>query len=343
MHPRGFASDNYAGAHPEVLAAVVAANVDHAVSYGADPWTERARAAIRARLGEDAEALLAFNGTGANVICLAGLCRSWEAVICAQTSHLNVDEAAAPEMLARVKLLPVVTPDGKLTPALCADQVVRVGDEHFAQARVVSISQSTELGTVYSVAEIRALADFAHGHDLLLHVDGARIFNGAVAAGASLREMITDAGVDALSLGGTKIGLLGAEAAVFLRPGPAGPARWIRKQLSQLSSKQRFLGAQFDALLTGDLAERAATHANAMAARLADAVDGAPGVMVTQRPQANAVFAVLDPAATERLQRDWRFYVWDERTGEVRWMTSWDTTEADVDAFAADVREAALP
>ncbi len=244
-------------------------------------------------------------------------------------------------MLARVKLLPVEAPDGKLTPERCAPLVVRVGDEHAAQARVISISQSTELGTVYSVDEIRALADFAHERGLLLHVDGARIFNGAVAAGASLREMITDAGVDALSLGGTKIGLLGAEAAVFLRPGVADPARWIRKQLSQLSSKQRFLGAQFEALLSGDLAERAATHANAMATRLADAVTGAPGVTVTQRPQANAVFAVLDPAVTARLQQEWLFYVWDERTGEVRWMTSWDTTPDDVDAFAADVRAAA--
>lgn len=338
MHPRGFASDNYAGAHPEVLEAIVAANADHAVSYGADPWTERAHAAIRARLGDAAEALLVPSGTGANALCLAALCRSWEAVVCAQSAHLNVDEAAAPEMLARVKLLPVATPDGKLTPERCAGQIARVGDEHAAQARVVSISQSTELGTVYSVDEVRTLADFAHAHDLFLHVDGARVFNGAVAAGASLRELITDTGVDALSLGATKIGALGAEAAVFLRPGLADPARWIRKQLGQLSSKQRFAAAQFEALLAGDLAERAAAHANAMAARLAGAVDGAPGVRVTQRPQANAVFAVLDPQVTERLQRDWRFYVWDERTGEVRWMTSWDTTAEDVDAFAADVR-----
>ncbi len=244
-------------------------------------------------------------------------------------------------MLARVKLLTVDTDDGKLTPEACARQIVRVGDEHVAQARVISISQSTELGTVYSVDEIRALAEFAHAHDLFLHVDGARIFNGAAAIGATLREMLTDAGVDALSLGGTKIGLLGAEAAVFLRPGLAGPAKWIRKQLSQLSSKQRFLGAQFEALLTGDLAERSATHANAMATRLAEALKGAPGVRITQRPQANVVFAILDPAVTERLQQDWLFYVWDEHTGEVRWMTSWDTTTEDVDAFAADIRTAA--
>jgi threonine aldolase len=339
VHPRGFASDNHAGVHPEVLAALVAANADHAPAYGEDEWTDRARASIRALLGEAAETHFVFNGTGANVLCLATLCRSWEAVICARTAHLNVDEAAAPEITGRVKLLPVETADGKLTPELCASHIARVGDEHAAQARVISISQSTELGTVYSVQEIGALAAFSHERNLLLHVDGARIFNGAVAAGAELPELL--AGVDALSLGATKIGAMGAEAAVFLTPGLADHARFVRKQLMQLSSKHRFVAAQFEALLTGDLAMRAARHANEMAAQLAAQLEGAPGVQMTQRPQANAVFAVLDPAVTERLQRDWRFYVWDEHTGEVRWMTSWDTTPADVDAFAADIRAAA--
>ncbi len=331
MHPRGFASDNYAGAHPEVLAAVAAANADHAPAYGADAWTERAHGLIRQRLGvPDADVRLVFNGTGANVVCLASLCRSWEGVICAESAHLNVDEASAPEIAGRVKLLTVPTPDGKLTPERCAAKLARVGDEHVTQARVVSISQSTELGTVYAREEIRALADFAHAHDLLLHVDGARLFNGGVD---------TLDGADAASLGFTKIGALAAEAAVLMTPVPH--AKWVRKQLMQLASKHRFVAAQVTALLEDGLAERAAAHANAMARRLAAALAGAPGVTVTQTPQANAVFAILDPAVTSALQQDWRFYVWDEHTGEVRWMCSWDTTEADVDQFAADVRRRA--
>lgn len=340
MNPRGFASDNYAGAHPEVLAAVAEANRDHAPAYGLEPWTMAARDAIRAQLGETAEPFLVFNGTGANNVCLAALCRPWESVICAQSAHLNVDESTTPETVAGVKLQAIPTPDGKLTPALAAERVVRIGDEHAAQPRVISITQSTELGTVYSVPEIAALADYAHANDLLLHVDGARIFNGAVACGATLREMLTDTGVDAVSIGGTKIGGLGVEAAVFLRPEPVAHARYVRKQLMQLSSKQRFLAAQMQALLTDDLALRAAAHANAMAARLAAAVRDIPGVRLTNEPQANAVFAILDPAVTDRLQQEWFFYVWDERTGEVRWMTAWDTTEADVDGFAAAIRAA---
>jgi threonine aldolase len=338
MQARGFASDNHAGAHPDVLAAVAAANVDHAPAYGDDPWTARARDALRDALGPDADPYLVFNGTGANNVCLAALCRPWESVICAASAHLHVDESTAPETVAKVKLQVVATPDGKLTPELAAEKVVRIGDEHAAQPRVVSITQSTESGTVYAVEEIRALADFAHGHGLLLHVDGARIFNGAVACGATLREMLTDAGVDAVSIGGTKIGGLGVEAAVFLAPGLGEHARYVRKQLMQLSSKQRFLAAQLLALLDDDLAMRSAAHANAMAARLAAAVRDIPGVRLSNEPQANALFAVLDPAATARLQEDWRFYVWDERTGEVRWMTSWDTTEEDVDGFAAAIR-----
>jgi threonine aldolase len=337
---RSFASDNYAGVHPEVLAAIADANTGHAVAYGDDPWTERARAAIRAHLGDAADPYIVFNGTGANVMCLSALCRSWEAVICADTAHMHTDEAAAPEMAGRVKLLPVAAPEGKLTPELCAAAIVHVGNEHASQARVISIAQSTEIGLIYTVEETRALADFAHDRGLHLHVDGARLFNAAAGAGATLRQLTTEAGVDALSLGATKIGGLGAEAAVFLGPDVAGHAKWVRKQLMQLSSKQRFLAVQFEALLADGLAERAARHANAMAARLADGVSGIPGVTVTRVPQANAVFAVLDPAVTERLQREWRFYVWDEHTGEVRWMTAWDTTPQDVDAFVAAIRAA---
>jgi threonine aldolase len=332
---RSFASDNHAGAHPEVLAAIADANADHAISYGADPWTERATQAIRARLGDRADPFFVFNGTAANVLCLSALCRSWEAVVCTDCSHIFTDEAAAAEIAGRVKLLPVAAEDGKLTPELCAAQIRRVGDEHVAQVRAISISQSTELGTLYTVEEIHALAEFAHARDLFLHVDGARIFNAAVALDVPLGEMLT--GVDVLSLGATKAGALGAEAAVFLDGAPTH-TKWVRKQLMQLSSKHRFLAVQFTALLEDGLAERLAAHANAMAARLADAVAGT--VTLTRRPQANAMFAILDPDATQALQRDWPFYVWDEHTGEVRWMTAWDTTPEEVDAFAAAINSA---
>ncbi len=339
MNPRGFASDNYAGVHPLVMDAIAAANADHAPAYGADAWTAGAQEAIRDALGvPDALAFPVFNGTGANNVCLSALCRSWDSVICVASAHINVDESTSPEAVSRVKLQTVAAADGKLTPELAATKVVRIGDEHAAQPRVISITQSTELGTVYTVEEIAALADFAHAHGLYLHVDGARIFNGAVACGATLPQMLRDTGVDVLSLGATKIGALGVEVAVFLKPELGRDVLYIRKQLMQLASKQRFSSAQVSALLQDGLALQLATHANAMAARLADGVRDISGVTLSNTPAANAVFATLDPAHTAQLQEDWRFYVWDEVTGEVRWMCSWDTTEADVDAFVADVR-----
>ncbi len=341
MNPREFASDNYAGVHPDVLAAIVAANAGHATAYGDDPWTERARAAIRRELGEHVEPFVVFNGTGANNVCLATLCRPWEAVICTESAHIANDESTSPETIAHVRLRIVPTRDGKLTPELAATKLVGVGFEHAAQPRVISITQTTELGTAYSADEIRDLADFAHAHDLYLHVDGARIFNAAAACGATLREMIAGTGVDALSLGGTKCGGMGVEVAVFLAPELAPNVKYVRKQLMQLASKQRFLGAQVEALLTDDLALRLSAHANAMTARLAAAVRDVPGVTLSHEPQANSLFAVLDHTVTARLQEQWHFYVWDEPTGEVRWMTAWDTTSDDVDRFAAAIREAA--
>ena len=336
---RAFASDNYAGAHPDVLAAVAEANRDHTVSYGDDPWTARATEALKAHFGADADPWLVFNGTAANVLALGALCRTWEAVITPATSHLHVDEAGAPERMAGVKLLTVPTPDGKLRPDDVLRSLDRIGDEHAIQPRVVSIANTTELGSVYTVDEVRALAETAHAHDLFLHVDGARLANAAVALGASLRDITTDAGVDVTSFGATKLGALGVEALVFLRP--LDPAmKWRRKQHAQLASKMRFLSAQVVALLEGDLWSRCATQANAMAQRLADGVDGVPGVTLSRRPQANALFAVLEPPeAVEALRERFRFYTWDESTGEVRWMCAWDTTEDDVDAFVAAVRE----
>jgi threonine aldolase len=337
---RGFASDNYAGVLPEVLEAIAAANVGHAVSYGGDEWTARVEALFRTHFGDDAHVALVFNGTGANVVALQALCRPFEACVCASTSHLNVDECGAPERVAGLKLLPVDTPDGKLTPALVAPRLVRFGDEHAVQPRVVSITQSTELGTLYTPEEIRALADQAHAHGMLLHVDGARLANAAAALGVSLRALTTDVGVDAVSFGGTKNGLLLGEAVVFLRAGLGDHVAYLRKQSMQLASKMRFIAAQFEALLSRELWLRTASHANAMAGLLAAAVSGVDGVTLTQKVEANAVFALLPAGVAEALQERWRFYVWDETTGEVRWMCSWDTTPEDVEAFAADVAEA---
>jgi threonine aldolase len=335
----GFASDNHAGAHPDVLAAVVAANYGHAAAYGGDPWTMRALQRFREHFGPVAQAFPVFNGTGANVLCLETLTQPWQGVVCARTAHLNVDECGAWERSGR-KLLVVDTPDGRLTPDLVEPLLVRIGDEHVVQPRVISIAQSTELGTIYRPDDVAALAAWAHAHGMLLHVDGARLCNAAAALGVPLRALTTDAGVDALSFGATKNGAMGAEAVVLLREDVADGFRFRRKQAMQLGSKMRFISAQLDALLSDELWRRNAEHANAMAHRLADAVRGARGLRITQPVEANAVFAILDPAVTERLQQDWPFYVWDEATGEVRWMASWDTAEEDVDAFAAAVRAA---
>jgi threonine aldolase len=339
---RAFASDNYAGVHPEVLAAIAEANADHAVSYGADPWTARATELIRGHFGEQAQPWLVFNGTAANVLSLGALTRSWDCVVTPATSHLHVDEAAAPERMAGVKLLTLPTPDGKLSPAQIEPLLARQGDEHAPQVRVVSIANTTEMGTAYAIDEIRALADVAHANGLLLHVDGSRLFNAAVALGASLGDITTAAGADVISLGLTKNGALGVEAVVFLRePRPEGFA-WLRKQHAQLSSKMRFLSAQVVAMLEGDLWSRSAGHANAMAALLAQRVAGIPGVRLTRAPQANALFAILPPALADAVRPDFPFYTWDEATGEVRWMCSWDTTEDDVEQFAAALGRAAV-
>jgi threonine aldolase len=338
---RAFASDNYAGAHPEVLAAIAEANADHAVSYGADPWTAKAKELLRERFGSDASPWLVFNGTAANVLSLGALTRSWECVVTPHTSHLHVDEAAAPERMAGVKLLTVATPDGKLSPAQIEPLLARQGDEHAPQVRVVSIANSTELGTVYGIDELRAIADVAHANGLWVHVDGSRLANAAVALDASLADITTAIGADAVSLGLTKNGALGVEAVVFLRdPAPAGFA-WLRKQHAQLSSKMRFLSAQVIAMLEDDLYLRSASHANAMATLLAQSVTAIPGITITRPVQANAVFATLPPSLADAVRPDFPFYTWDESTGEVRWMCSWDTTEHDISAFIAALQSAA--
>ena len=343
-HPRGFASDNFAGAHPDVLSAVAEANEGHVPAYGDDPYTAAAEQRFREHLGEDARAFLVFNGSAANVLSLLAAARPAQGVICPRTAHLNRDEAGAPEQIAGVKLLTAAAPNGKLTPELTAACIERIGDQHAVQPRIVSISQATELGTVYTPAEIRALAHFAHEGGMLLHIDGARLANAAASLDVPLRALSTDAEVDVLSFGGTKNGLLLGDAVVFLDGQLAADFKLVRKQSLQLASKMRFIAAQFDALLRDELWLRNASHANAMATRLANAVKELPGVRVTQQVEANGVFAVLPRAATRRLLDAWPgalpFHVWSEENGEVRWMTAWDTTPDDVDRFAAAVAEA---
>lgn len=334
-----FASDNYAGVHPEVLQALARANAGHEIAYGEDRWTARLHEVMADHFGREVPVFPVFNGTGANVLSLQAMLPPWGAVVCAESAHIHTDENGAPERVAGIKLLTVPTPDGKLTPELVDRQAWGWGDEHRAQPLVVSITQTTELGTCYTPDEVRALAEHAHGHGMRLHLDGARIANAAATLDVPLRAFTTDAGVDVVSFGGTKNGLMGAEAVVVLDAEAATGLPYLRKMNMQLASKMRFISAQLVTLLEGDLWLRSARHANAMARRLRDAVVGLPGVTVVRPVEANAVFAVLPEGVADRLRTRFRFYDWDVATGEVRWMCAFDTTEADVDAFVAALRE----
>ncbi len=337
MSGASFGSDNHAGVHPDVMAAITEANTGWVPGYGDDAVTHEAERLFRRHFGEQAQVFPVFNGTGANVVSLAAMLRSYEAVVCAEGAHINVDECGAPEKLLGSKLIDVAAPGGKLTVDAVDRAVWGIGDPHHVQARVISLTESTELGTVYTIAELRAIADWAHERGLLVHVDGARFANAAASLGVSLGDLASGADLDVLSFGATKNGALGAEAVVVLKPGLADAMPFLRKQSMQLASKMRFVSAQFVALLDGDLWLRNAAHANAMAARLAAALDGVDGVRISHPTQVNAVFAVLAREHIDALQSRHTFYVWDEGADQVRWMTAWSTTEADVDTFAADV------
>lgn len=338
-HPRGFASDNNSGAHPDVIAAIAAANDGHVVAYGDDDFTAATRERFRHHFGERAEPYLVFNGTGANLTAIDALTRPYEGVICTGVAHLHVDECGAPERAAGVKLLTVPTEDGKLSAADLRGWESRRGDEHQVQPRVVSITQATELGTVYTPDETRAIADAAHELEMYVHLDGARLANAAASLEKPLRALTTDLGIDVVSFGGTKNGLLAGEAVIFLRPELAETFRFTRKQLGQLASKMRFLAVQFDALLEGDLWRSNASHANAMARRLAGAISRIDGARIAHPVEANGVFVTLPAPAIDRL-RDalpaaLPFYLWDEAAGTIRLICSWDTTEEDVDGLAS--------
>ncbi|HET9294934.1 MAG TPA: low specificity L-threonine aldolase [Gemmatimonadales bacterium] len=329
-----FASDNTAGIHPEVLAAIAAANTDHAIAYGSDSWTAAAVDRFREHFGPETEVFLVYGGTGANVLGLQLLTRPHEAVLCAETAHIHADECGAPERYLGCKLLAVPSRDGKLRPADIVGQLKGIGNEHHVQPRVISVTQATEYGTVYRPEELGALAEVARQHGLRLHMDGARLANAAASLGLPLREVTAEVGVDVLTFGGTKNGLLGAEAVVVFDPALARDFRFQRKQAMQLPSKMRFLGAQFAALLADDLWRRNADKANRMARLLADLASRVPGVTITQPVEANAVFATVPREHLAALQERFFFYVWDEPRTEVRWMAAFDTTEEDVRAFA---------
>lgn len=336
---RGFASDNNAPVHPLVMKALQQVNDGHCIAYGDDPYTERAVAKVKEIFGTSCEVFFVFTGTAANVLGLTAATRPFHSIICAETAHIHTDECGAPERFTGCKILSIPTKNGKITTNQVTKYLRGFGFEHHSQPGIISITQATEMGTVYSLQEIRDLADLAHAYGLLLHVDGARLANAAVTLSCSFRDIVTGTGVDILSFGGTKNGLMYGEAIVFLNKRLAENFKYIRKQGMQLASKMRYIAAQFDAYLTNDLWKSLAQHSNAMAQLLEQEVRKIPGIEITQPVEANGVFAIVPPEAIPLLQKEYFFYVWDEMRSEVRWMCSWDTTEEDVLGFSEILRK----
>ena len=336
---RGFGSDNHSGVHPDVLKAIAEVNVDHAMAYGEDEYSAKVEQLFKQYFGTDASVYFAFNGTGANVLCLDAMTSSHHAVVCADTAHIHVDECGAPQRITGAKLLTIKTPDGKLTPELVKTQLHGFGFQHHSQPKVVSIAQPTELGTLYTLNEIKALADLAHQYNMYLHIDGARFANAAVALGCTFKQMTTDLGVDALSFGGTKNGLMIGEAVVLLNPKLNEDFLYRRKQAMQLCSKMRFIAAQFKAYFTDDLWKRNAEHSNAMARQLYNAIKDEKGLDVVYPVQANGVFVRLPRQVWTELQKHYFFYDWDEDDNVVRFMCSFDTTTEDIVSFADTLKE----
>jgi threonine aldolase len=336
---KSFASDNYSGVHPEIMEALQKANIEHAGSYGSDEYTERAIEVFRSFFGDDAEVFFVYNGTGANVLGLSTITYSFHSILCAEGAHINVDESTAPEKFLGCKLVTLPAPDGKVTADQVAQRIQRIGDQHHPQAKVISISQASEYGTVYSVEEIKALSRVAKEHHLYLHMDGSRISNAAVTLNKPFREFTRDAGVDVLSFGGTKNGMMFGEVIVFFNKELASNFSYIRKQGMQLHSKMRFISCQFEMLLSNDLWKRNADHTNRLARQLANELSRISGITITQKVEANGVFAIFPASIIATLQKEFPFYVWNEKTNEVRLMCSWDTTEEEVNKFIERVKE----
>lgn len=338
MMKRGFASDNNSGIHPDILKAISTANEGHAVGYGGDPITQKAVQRFKQEFGEETEVFFVFNGTGANVLGLSTLTHSFHSVICADTAHIQTDECGAPEKFTGCKLLPVETIKGKISPTGIRRYLHGFDFEHHSQPKVISISQVTELGTLYTVEEIKAICDLAHEYGMYVHMDGARIANAAVALDLPFRAFTVDAGVDVLSFGGTKNGMMMGEAVLFFNPELIKNTKYIRKQSMQLFSKMRFVSAQFLAYFEEELWKKNATHSNHMARLLEQEVKKIPAVQLTQEVKANGVFAIVPSQIIPQLQEKYFFYVWDEHRSEVRWMTSFDTQEEDVINFTALIK-----
>ena len=337
---RSFASDNNAGVHPEIVEAIRTVNEGHVVAYGDDEITARAVKLFKKHFGKDVKVFFVFGGTGANVLGLKAITRPYQAVVCAETAHINVDECGAPEKFTGCKLIALSTPDGKLRVEQLEPLLHVFGNEHHVQPRVISISQATEMGTVYTKQELKAIANFAHANNMLLHIDGARLANAAASLNANLKSITADVGVDVLSFGGTKNGMIYGEAVVFFDPQLAQDFKFIRKQGMHLPSKMRFISAQFEALLSGDLWQRSAAHANRMARLLASELEKVPGgkINLTQAVEANGVFATIPKQFVPQLQKKYFFYVWNEAISEVRLMCSFDTSEEDIQDFVGFVR-----
>ena len=336
---KGFASDNYAGIHPDILEAINTANKGHSKAYGDDTYTKEAIALFKKQFGNDIDVYFVCTGTAANVLSLSALLKPFQAIVCAESAHLNVDECGAPEKYLGCKLLTMPTKDGKLTVEAIKNHLINSGDQHKVQPKVLSITQGTELGTLYTPAEIKAITDFAHAHNLLVHMDGARLSNAAASLNVSLSAITQDVGIDVLCFGGTKDGMMLGEAIIFFNKELSKDFQYIRKQGMQLVSKMRFISAQFIALLTDNLWLKNAQHANAMAQLLADEIKKIPQITLSKPVQANAVFAYINPNVIPLVQEKYAFYVWDEATSEVRWMTSWDTTKEDILDFVACIKK----
>ena len=330
---RGFASDNNSGAHPAVLQAIVEANSGHEIAYGDDYYTARAIKKIKEHFGVKIEVFLVLNGTGANVLSLNNITESFHSIVCAETSHINEDECGAPEKFTGCKLLPVETENGKLTIEKIEKHMYGFGFEHHSQPKVISITQVTELGTVYTTDEIKILADYAHENGMYLHMDGARLANAAVSLNLNFKAFTSDAGVDVLSFGLTKNGAINAEAVIFFDKKLADNIKYYRKQGMQLGSKMRFMAVQFEALLSNDIWHKNAAHANFMAQLLVNKIAEIPQIKITQKVEANGVFAIIPPEIIPKLQEEFFFYMWNEHRSEVRWMTSFDTTIEDIEQF----------
>ena len=335
---RSFASDNNSSVHPKVMEMLMKANEGHAVGYGDDPWTEEATRLVKQQFSRPCEALFVFNGTGSNTMALQLMTRPYHIIFCADTGHIAVDECGAPSKGTGCFMRTIPTKDGKLTPGLLAPYMINFGVEHHSQPGAVYISQCTELGTVYTPDEVKALCEFAHSHGLKVHMDGARISNAAAALGVSLDEVSGACGVDTLTLGGTKNGLMGAECVVVFNPELMDEARYARKQACQLASKMRYVSCQFTAFLTDELWRTCAEHANRLAQKLHDALAAMPDVQFTQKMESNQLFFIMPKEKEEKLHEKYYFYYWNEAIGEMRLVTSWDTTEEDVDGLIEYVK-----